>query len=46
MKRSLALLALAACSSQPSGNPPVLWLATADQDETQVKLQGTEPPPF
>jgi len=44
-KHAALLVFLAACPSNPSGNPKVLWLAP-DMAETAVKLVDTEPPPF
>ena len=45
MKKTLPLvLVLAGCPSD-GGNPHVLWLAP-DMNETHVKLQESEPPPF
>ncbi|HEY1557988.1 MAG TPA: hypothetical protein VGF94_24330 [Kofleriaceae bacterium] len=40
-----ALLLLAACPSDPAGNPRTLWLAP-DMAETAVKLVAKEPPPY
>jgi hypothetical protein len=48
MKRiaPLAVVALAACpSNPPSGNPDVLWLAPF-MSETRVQLVDSEPPPY
>ena len=44
MKRSIVLLALIGCPSDP-GNPKTLWLAS-DQMETKVQLIDHEPKPF
>ena len=41
----VAVLLLAACPSDPPGNPKVLWLAPY-MAETMVQLVDTEPPPF
>ena len=37
---------LAACPSDPPRNAPTLWLATANQMETQIHLIDHEPKPF
>jgi ABC-type glycerol-3-phosphate transport system substrate-binding protein len=50
---SLSVLALAACGggsshgvdAGPTTNPKTLWLAP-DGSELQVKLVGSEPPPY
>lgn len=49
MRRTVLLLGplftLAACPSDPA-NPATLWLSTANQMETKVKLIDHEPTPF
>jgi hypothetical protein len=40
-----AVIALAGCPSKPETNPAVLWLAPTN-GEQDVKLVGSEPPPF
>jgi hypothetical protein len=45
-KLAAAVIVLAGCpSSKPDTNPAVLWLAPTD-GEQDVKLVGSEPPPF
>jgi hypothetical protein len=39
------LAALAACSTEENGNPPVLWL-DLDGSEIRVRLVEQEPVPF
>jgi hypothetical protein len=42
----LGLLALPGCPGPEPGNPTTLWLAKLGNDEKQVQLIDTEPPPF
>lgn len=42
---SISLLSLAACGGGGESNPKTLWLAP-DNSELEVKLVGSEPPPY